>query len=172
MLDFVGALLGDDDLTQAQLEWIIKRAQTYQIGVPPMLLTPGRTYEKFRGTWGWEEYHRLRRYKYARWLIACAKKNGVNLARELKDVPCTEIMGTPFIGSSTRAHIWVRWYELAAEPQIAEMAAVLEKNREAEKNKRSGSRAVNCAKELRAAGYQRHGFKWAREIDTDKKEGN
>jgi hypothetical protein len=170
LLDIVGALFGDDDFTRAQLEWTIKLAQRYQIGVPPVLLTPGTTYEKFRGTTTNDEYHWLRRYKYARWLQARAKKNGVNIIRELKGVPCAEVTGTPMVGEQDKyrsSALWLYWYQIAEEPQIAEMAHVLRKNREAEKKKRSGSRAGNRAKQLRDAGYRPNGYRWARVIDLD-----
>jgi hypothetical protein len=157
-------LVDDDDFTRGELQSLISKAQKAGIGVPPVLLTPGTTYEKFRGAWGDDEYQWLRRFKYARWLIACAKKHGIDLAHEYGWLPCTQFVSAE---QGKYGPVAVDWFRIAAEPQIAEMAIVLEKNREAEKNKRSGSRAGNRAKQLRAAGYQRRGFKWALDIDVE-----
>jgi hypothetical protein len=177
-------LLNDDDICKHEIDQIVFEAQKHQIGVPPALLTPGTTYEKFRGTWANDEYHTLRRFKYARWLIERAKKHDIDLAHEYGMFDCMMFEGTsmasfadpgpkPGPDASLTARLnyaravraaqggeplRIDWHQIAAEPQLAEMAAMLKKNRDAEKKKRSGSRAGNRAKELRAAGYESRGY--------------
>jgi hypothetical protein len=181
-LRYCTILVDDDDITVAEIGSLADEAQSAGIGVPPAILTPGKTCERYRGTYGSEQYQWLRRYKHARWMIERFQHNGIDIGREYGDLPTWYFVGEAGMlpdvilpplpeGASLSERIKrlrqtrrptppnVSWFEIKAEPQIAVMRIVLEKNRTTERNKRKNSRQRNNVEKLRAAGYEYRGYR-------------
>ena len=116
----MNGLVDDDDYTQYEIGEVVALGTTWGVDIPRSLTEFGKTCEKYVGIKdGTREYHTLRKFKHARWLIKAAEKVGVDLAciyvfSEAIRFVHGDMMKLGVAGSEAIA---IAWFEVAEEPQ-------------------------------------------------------